>query len=296
MAELCHRIEWTWKDVCHILCHYRVYTFYSIVRSECKMIFHMMFPYLFCINVVICSCRIMHTLLLNQSVAKPKTLDISTSLLMASWWFPRLLDPNAFQHKSNNIQKVIKGKPGDWARNRMAREIWVDMSRVLGLATDWFRSDVRVILQYSVNQTGELKLSHTRSTKCRVNEHYKAAFPTLLVAFIRKTVNTLSLILQKANSTAKTLSTEVKEHIIWLFLLPSCCMPSTSWYALWHMPVSSKWSARAFLLHKMHPFYSLMHPIIFYYLFISPPLFKRGDSRLGMDLCGFCLSNITLLS
>ena len=33
----------------------------------------------------------------------------------------------------------------------MAREAWVDMSRVLGFATDWFRNNVRVILQYSVN-------------------------------------------------------------------------------------------------------------------------------------------------
>ena len=32
----------------------------------------------------------------------------------------------------------------------MAREVWVEMSRVLGFAADWFRSNVRVILQYSV--------------------------------------------------------------------------------------------------------------------------------------------------
>ena len=32
----------------------------------------------------------------------------------------------------------------------MAREVWVEMLRVLGFATDWFRSNVRVILQYSV--------------------------------------------------------------------------------------------------------------------------------------------------
>ena len=33
----------------------------------------------------------------------------------------------------------------------MARKVWVEMSRVLGFATDWFRSNVRVILQYSAN-------------------------------------------------------------------------------------------------------------------------------------------------
>ena len=34
----------------------------------------------------------------------------------------------------------------------MAREVWVEMSRVLGFATDWLRSNVRVILQYRVNE------------------------------------------------------------------------------------------------------------------------------------------------
>ena len=32
----------------------------------------------------------------------------------------------------------------------MAHEVWVEMSRVLGFATDWLGSNVRVILQYSV--------------------------------------------------------------------------------------------------------------------------------------------------
>ena len=33
----------------------------------------------------------------------------------------------------------------------MAREVWVEMSRFLGFVIDWFRSNVRVILQYSVS-------------------------------------------------------------------------------------------------------------------------------------------------
>ena len=32
----------------------------------------------------------------------------------------------------------------------MAREVWVEMSRVLGFATDWLRSNARVILQHSI--------------------------------------------------------------------------------------------------------------------------------------------------
>ena len=32
----------------------------------------------------------------------------------------------------------------------MRRKVFVEKSRVLGFATDWFRSNVRVILQYSV--------------------------------------------------------------------------------------------------------------------------------------------------
>ena len=31
----------------------------------------------------------------------------------------------------------------------MLREVWVEMSRVLGFAIDWFRSNVRLVLQYS---------------------------------------------------------------------------------------------------------------------------------------------------
>ena len=31
----------------------------------------------------------------------------------------------------------------------MARDVWVEMPRVLSFATDWFRSNVCVILQYS---------------------------------------------------------------------------------------------------------------------------------------------------
>ena len=34
----------------------------------------------------------------------------------------------------------------------MAREVSVEMSKVLGFATDWFKSNVRVILQYSVKK------------------------------------------------------------------------------------------------------------------------------------------------
>ena len=33
----------------------------------------------------------------------------------------------------------------------MAGEAWVEMSKLLGFATDWFRSNVHVILQYSIN-------------------------------------------------------------------------------------------------------------------------------------------------
>ena len=32
----------------------------------------------------------------------------------------------------------------------MAREVWVEMSRVLGYAADWFNSNVREVLQHSV--------------------------------------------------------------------------------------------------------------------------------------------------
>ena len=76
---------------------------------------------------------------MHQSVAKAKAFDVI--------FFPRLLGPDAFQCNSNNIRKIIKEKPGDWAGNRMAREVWVEMSKVLGFATDRFRSNVRVILQ-----------------------------------------------------------------------------------------------------------------------------------------------------
>ena len=39
----------------------------------------------------------------------------------------------------------------------MAGEVWVEMSRVSGFAPDWFRSNVRGILQYIVKGVEVLK-------------------------------------------------------------------------------------------------------------------------------------------
>ena len=40
----------------------------------------------------------------------------------------------------------------------MANELWVEMLRVLGFATDWFKSNVRVILQYSTIKISIVKI------------------------------------------------------------------------------------------------------------------------------------------
>ena len=45
------------------------------------------------------------------------------------------------------LARIWVKKPGE--ENNMKGD--VEMSMVLGFATDWFRSNVRVILQYSVN-------------------------------------------------------------------------------------------------------------------------------------------------
>ena len=52
---------------------------------------------------------------------------------------------------ATTYKKSSKGKPRDKAGNHMAHEVWVEISRVLGFATDWFISSVCIILQYSVN-------------------------------------------------------------------------------------------------------------------------------------------------
>ena len=53
------------------------------------------------------------------------------------------------------------------AENRMAREVWVEMSRVLGFATDWLRSNVCIIVQYRVNllQSTKNVTNHLVTTK-----------------------------------------------------------------------------------------------------------------------------------
>ena len=103
-----------------------------------------------CNNLIIVTlnCNIKRTLLLNQSVTKPETLDISTSLLML--FLPAFLTQMRSSATATTYGKSSKEKPGDQAGNRKAREVWVEMSRVLVFATDWFRSKMRVILQYSV--------------------------------------------------------------------------------------------------------------------------------------------------
>ena len=51
------------------------------------------------------------------------------------------LTQNALQRNSNNIRELIK-KPEDQAGNRMAREVWVEMSKGLGFAIDLLKSNV----------------------------------------------------------------------------------------------------------------------------------------------------------
>ena len=52
--------------------------------------------------------------------------------------------------KATTYEKSSKEQPRVWAENHMAREIWVQVSRVLGLTTDWFRGNVRVSATQSV--------------------------------------------------------------------------------------------------------------------------------------------------
>ena len=104
---------------------------------------------LFCLPNFTLYCRITRTLLLNQSVAKPKTLDISTSLLIL-FSSSGFLNQTPSSATATTYEKSSKEKSRDQAGNRMAREVSVEMSRVLGFAIGRFRSNVRVILQYSV--------------------------------------------------------------------------------------------------------------------------------------------------
>ena len=95
-------------------------------------------------------CRIMRTFLLNQTVAKPKTFDISGPRLHVPYDFqPSPLD-FSLDDFSNVVavalERVWVKRPGE--ENNIKSD--VEMSRVLGFATDWFRSNVCVILQYSV--------------------------------------------------------------------------------------------------------------------------------------------------
>ena len=103
------------------------------------------------ISLITLSCRITPAFHLNQSIPKPKTLDISTLLLMF-FSFPCFLTKTRSSARATTYAKSSKEKekPGDWAGNRMKREVWVEMSGVLGFEIDGFKSDARVILQYSI--------------------------------------------------------------------------------------------------------------------------------------------------
>ena len=64
-------------------------------------------------------------------------------------------------------EKSSKEKPRYQVGNRMTREVWVEMSGVLGLATDWFRSNVRVILQYSVRSKHKESVVNRCNFSCK---------------------------------------------------------------------------------------------------------------------------------
>ena len=65
----------------------------------------------------------------DQSVAKPKTIDISTSLLML-FSSPSFLTRMRSSATATTYEKSSKEKPKDKAGNRMASEVWVEMLRV----------------------------------------------------------------------------------------------------------------------------------------------------------------------
>ena len=101
-------------------------------------------------NLFTLYCRITRTLLLNQPVAKPKTLDISTQTSRAirfpAWSLGFSVDDFSYV-VAVALGRIWVKKPGE--ENNIKSN--VEMSRVLGFATHWFRSNVCVILQYSVN-------------------------------------------------------------------------------------------------------------------------------------------------
>ena len=95
-------------------------------------------------------CRITRTLLLNQLVAKPKTLDVLTQTSRAIR-FPALSISVSFDDFSYTVAVALERF---WVKklekeNNIKSD--VEMSMVLGFATDLFRGNVRVILQYRVS-------------------------------------------------------------------------------------------------------------------------------------------------
>ena len=89
------------------------------------------------------------TLLLNQSVARPKALDISTqtSRAIQSPAQPLRISFDDFLYVVAVALECVWVKKSMEENNIKSN---VEISRVLGFATDWFRSNVRVIVQYNV--------------------------------------------------------------------------------------------------------------------------------------------------
>ena len=94
-------------------------------------------------------CRITHTLLLNQSVARPKTLDISTQTSRAIR-FPASYPGFSFDDFSYIVAVVQERIWFKKPREENSIKSDVEMLRVSRLEADLFRSNVRVILQYGV--------------------------------------------------------------------------------------------------------------------------------------------------
>ena len=94
-------------------------------------------------------CRITRILLQNQSVAKHRHIDADFTRHTISSLVPRLFFWWFLYVVTVALERIWVKKPGE--ENNIKSD--VEMSRVLGFATDSFRSNVRVILQYSVNHS-----------------------------------------------------------------------------------------------------------------------------------------------